>query len=432
MPEDENPTGELLAKVSFPLYTIKALSGQHILVAGGGGSAKTGVANGFQIFELTYSGRQTEAEEVAWHETGDRAIMNCTTFTHGRREMLAAGLDDDLQMYQISRKLVDEDNQGHVLPDEEKFAQTRKRRKSESLSNSQEGRFFRKRRHPSGNMRIGFDITKQESVRTDFNSKGDDSFQKVVRVSLDRTFLVTGGCDGHLRIWKFPGLTKLRDLKAHAKEIDDVDISPSGTRIVSIGKDNKCNVWNTKDGKKAAQLDFDPPQDGCKYMFKKCRFGIVEGDKNNFCLFTLHNPISSSRKPGYIVKWNTTTYVPEKTATVTGSLSALAVSDDGRFLAVGSMESGSVTIFISYSLRPLKTVDSAHHTFVTGLEFLPSGEAARAVTGNSDASVVSISVDNQVKIHHVAQRGTISVLAASLIVIVVMVATFIGCSVLGL
>ena len=49
------------------------------------------------------------------------------------------------------------------------------------------------------------------------------------------------------------------------------------------------------------------------------RFGIVEGDKNNFCLFTLHNPISSSRKPGYIVKWNTTTYVPEKMATVAGT-----------------------------------------------------------------------------------------------------------------
>ena len=81
------------------------------------------------------------------------------------------------------------------------------------------------------------------------------------------------------------------------------------------------------------------------------------------------------------------------------------MSDDGRFLAVGSMETGSVTIFISYSLQLLKTVASAHHTFVTGLEFLPSGEAARAVTGNSDASVVSISVDNQVKIHHVAQRG---------------------------
>lgn len=62
-------------------------------------------------------------------------------------------------------------------------------------------------------------------------SKGDDSFQKVVRVSLDRSFLVTGGCDGHLRIWKYPGLTKLRDLAAHAKEVDDIDISPSGGKV---------------------------------------------------------------------------------------------------------------------------------------------------------------------------------------------------------
>ncbi|XP_037085914.1 prolactin regulatory element-binding protein-like [Pollicipes pollicipes] len=429
--KDENPSGELLAKVSFPLYTIKALSGQHILVAGGGGSAKTGVANGFQIFELTHSGSQTEAEEVAWHETGNKAIMNCVAFSYGRQEVLAAGLDDDLQLYQISRKLVEEDKEGHVLPDEDKFVQTRRRRKSESLSNSQEGRFFRKGRHPSGNKRIGFNITTQESVRTDFNTKGDDSFQKMVRVSLDRTFLVTGGCDGHLRVWKYPGLAKLRDVKAHAKEIDDIDISPSGSKIVSIGKDNKCNVWNVKDGKKVAQLDFDPPQKGCKYIFKKCRFGIVEGDKNNFRLYTLHNPVAS-RKPGYIVKWNTTSFVPEKIVTVPGSLSALAVSDDGRFLAVGSMETGSVSIYISFSLQLLKTVESAHHTFVTGLEFLPSGEAARAVTGNSDASVVSISVDNQVKIHHVARRGTISVMLASLIVVVVMVLTFVVCSMLGI
>jgi len=431
MSEKEEKKGELLAKVSFPLYTIKAISGQHILVAGGGGSAKTGVANGFQIFELTYSGSQTEAEEVAWYETGNRAIMNCITFSHGREEVLAAGLDDDLQLYNISRKLVDEDDDGHVLPDQEKFVQTRRRRKSE-LSNSQEGRFFRKQRHPSAKQRIGFKITTEESVRTDFNDRSDDSFQKVVRVSQDRTFLVTGGCDGHLRVWKYPGLTKLRDLKAHAKEIDDVDISPSSTKIVSIGKDNKCNVWNARDRKKAAQLDFEPPENGTKYMFKKCRFGIVESDKNNFRLYTLHNPMSSSRKPGYIVKWNTTSYVPEKMTTIHGSLSALAVSDDGRFLAVGSMETGSVSMYISYNLNLLKTVEGAHHTFVTGLEFLPSGEAARAVSGNADASVVSISVDNQVKIHHVARRGTVSVMVASGAIVVAMVLTFIGCSYVGL
>lgn len=37
----------LLARVNFPLYTVEMLTNRHCLVAGGGGSAKTGVANGF-------------------------------------------------------------------------------------------------------------------------------------------------------------------------------------------------------------------------------------------------------------------------------------------------------------------------------------------------------------------------------------------------
>lgn len=37
----------LLARVNFPLYTLQMLTSRHVLVGGGGGSAKTGVANGF-------------------------------------------------------------------------------------------------------------------------------------------------------------------------------------------------------------------------------------------------------------------------------------------------------------------------------------------------------------------------------------------------
>lgn len=37
----------LLARVNFPLYSVEMLTSRHVLVAGGGGSSKTGVANGF-------------------------------------------------------------------------------------------------------------------------------------------------------------------------------------------------------------------------------------------------------------------------------------------------------------------------------------------------------------------------------------------------
>lgn len=45
-PTRRNSDG-LLARVNFPLYSVEMITSRHCLVAGGGGSAKTGVANGF-------------------------------------------------------------------------------------------------------------------------------------------------------------------------------------------------------------------------------------------------------------------------------------------------------------------------------------------------------------------------------------------------
>ncbi len=46
-------------------------------------------------------------------------------------------------------------------------------------------------------------------------------------------------------------------------------------------------------------------------------------------------------------------------------------------------------------------MEKSHSTFITGLEFLPGGDSTEVVRGFSDASVVSISVDYQVCVHHV-------------------------------
>lgn len=41
------PNDVLLAKVQFPLYSVQMITSRHVMVAGGGGSSKTGVTNGF-------------------------------------------------------------------------------------------------------------------------------------------------------------------------------------------------------------------------------------------------------------------------------------------------------------------------------------------------------------------------------------------------
>lgn len=41
--------GEIIAKCKAPGYCIKCVGSRHILLAGGGGSAKTGVANEIEV-----------------------------------------------------------------------------------------------------------------------------------------------------------------------------------------------------------------------------------------------------------------------------------------------------------------------------------------------------------------------------------------------
>lgn len=136
-----------------------------------------------------------------------------------------------------------------------------------------------------------FEVTQQKIFQTDFSQV--EPFQKVVKFSPEANLLITGGADGHIRVWSYPKLEIIYVIKAHDNEVDDLDINPNGTQIVSVSRDGKGFIWNITDGELKTQLKYELPNNAKnqntnpnnnkngivnnKYIYRGCRFGVVEG-----------------------------------------------------------------------------------------------------------------------------------------------------------
>lgn len=144
------------------------------------------------------------------------------------------------------------------------------------------------------------------------------------------------------------------------------------------------------------------------------------------------NPIGyrSSKRAAQVQLWNSKKGLLFKQTELKEDLSALAVRNDGRFVAVATFM-GTVYILTSFGLqvhivdekfqfffkfrdiyetRRLQVVlkiPKAHNSPVTGLEFLPIpvAEDGDSYTTLSEASVISISTDKIISIHNLTYRS---------------------------
>ncbi|GAB1862156.1 Prolactin regulatory element-binding protein [Camponotus japonicus] len=419
--------GGLLARVNFPLYTVQMITNRHILVGGGGGSSKTGVANGFEIFELSHNGTHFVAEEVTRHETGPSVVMNCASYRSKNKTWIVAGQESHCQLY--NSKLISENEEFIKGPTAHNL---RHRKNSEKVKESQlQQEKIEEIKNNNFNVKskkLQLVLEPADSIQTTFGNS--EPLQRVVRVSPCGSIMATGGTDGKVRLWKFPQLENLYDFDGHGNEIDDIDFNPIGTLLVSIAKDGKAFVWNIEN-KKSTELSWKPP-DGIKYMYKRCRFrGLTEEVKND--LFMLTNAMTP-KNPSFLQLWDTNSGVITKSVPYKETLSALAVSSDGKFVAVGTMTSGSVDIFVAFSLRKALHVPGAHSMFVTGLEFLPTDDELNgvAITSNTETAVVSISVDNRICIHSIPFRHTLPFWFVIMLIVLCICGAFIFCSYLGI
>ncbi|XP_068426794.1 guanine nucleotide-exchange factor SEC12 isoform X2 [Clinocottus analis] len=397
-----------LYRAPFPLYSIKVDPETGLVItAGGGGASKTGIKNALQFLELRLVGEhQYSASLLHSHDTDTRATMNMAV----GNGVIAAGQDGTCCLMRFkhhSQKVEGKD----AAKDENRVPQGNARRRAGKRDKAGQDEAA-----GSGDMSDMKDESAQISVtglaevQSDLNPQ--DPLQKVVRFSPDLSLLLTGGTDGHIRVWEFPSLKKKFDFKAHEGEIEDLDISLGNKHLVSVGRDFSCSVWSGSQLAMGLKWLETMPQIAEKtYRYMACRFGKVEDQKDALRLYTVQIPHKRDRKPPscYLTKWNGKSFLPMLTASCgTEVISSLAVSDSGTFLGLGTV-TGSVAIYIAFSLQKLYYVQESHGIVVTDLAFLPDSLKDKNIKGNNETAMLSVAVDSRCQVHSVPNRRSFSI-----------------------
>ncbi|KAM4771284.1 guanine nucleotide-exchange factor SEC12 [Rhinophrynus dorsalis] len=141
------------------------------------------------------------------------------------------------------------------------------------------------------------------------------------------------------------------------------------------------------------------------------RFGKVTDQKDELRLYTVQIPYKRERRPPpcYLTKWDGLRFLPLATQPCGNEvISCLTVSDCGTFLGLGTV-TGSVAIYISFSLQKLYYVEEAHGIVVTDLAFLPETKRGRELRGENETALLSVAVDSRCKLHVVPKRRTFPV-----------------------
>ncbi|XP_028097205.1 SEC12-like protein 2 isoform X1 [Camellia sinensis] len=196
--------------------------------------------------------------------------------------------------------------------------------------------------------------------------------------------LALGGEDGKLRVFKWPSMEIILDeVNVHAS-VKDLDFSPDGKFLVSVGSSGPGRVWDVTSSTPVASLSKENDE-----MFGFCRFSR-SNDKNPVLYIT-----AMRGQGGSIVKWNTSLWkrVSSKHI-IQDPISAFNVSADGKLLAIGTIQ-GDVLIINSSSMHVQNMVRKAHLGLVTALMISQDSRALVSASLDSSARVTLIKDDKK-------------------------------------
>lgn len=369
----------LIHTVDFPIFYIECISERHFIIAGGGGSSKTGVHNQINILELVPLGDSCTAEMIMKYTTPEEipdAIMNGSLMRHlpiVDTRFVTAG--NNIAIYHVNF----ESNS-----------------KSFAINS--------------------FEVLKCKQVKSEL---------KCVKCIPGK--LLTGGMDGQLTIWNTANANnKVENLvEAHNKEIDEIDVDLVNKRIVTLSRSEaRCVVWNLNNLKSENEFkkDFISGPDA-KFNYRSCKYAYDRSSKTNknsnssFLILACNpTPNNGSSK---IVRLSTRDYKDSTSLLVpTDGIMATAVSLDGEYLAIGT-RSGSVSVFGVKNLKRLYKIEGAHHNAVTNMDFLDPKPESFNLTDSKDCALLSVSIDRRIVLHRPKKSSFTSNLIGLIIMVLV-------------
>jgi WD40 repeat protein len=202
-----------------------------------------------------------------------------------------------------------------------------------------------------------WDVAKRREVKT---LHGHRDWVRGVAFSPDGRRVASAGADAVAKVWDVNTGQEVLTLRGHTQAVYGVSFSPDGRRLASAGGDQAIKVWDTVG---------EP--DGPRYFGHAGPVAAVAFSPDGRFVYSAANPVGGAGPEVHCWDADTAAKVKEYRGASTAPINALALSADGRWLAVGRND-GSLGVWDTETCQSL-TESFRQDGAVRGVAFSPDG-----------------------------------------------------------